>query len=83
MNGSREYPASPSPAASLAGRQREQATLREALATTLAGRGALVLVGGEAGIGKTALAEWLLDAARQQGAAVLIGRCYDPTETPP
>ena len=57
----------------LVGRGREQAALR----------GSLMLVGGEAGVGKTALAEWLLDAARQQGAAVLIGRCYDPTETPP
>src|SRR5262245_66219595 len=67
----------------LVGRTREQATLREALAAALAGRGALVLIGGEAGIGKTALAEAILEEAQQRGALVLVGRCYDLRETPP
>ncbi len=69
--------------ASLVGRTREQALLRDHLAAALAGRGGLTLIGGEAGVGKTALAEWLLAEARQQGALVLVGRCYDLTETPP
>ena len=43
----------PAPPEPLAGREREQALLRERLAAALAGRGALVLIGGEAGIGKT------------------------------
>jgi DNA-binding CsgD family transcriptional regulator len=73
----------PPVAAALIGREREQATLREALAAALGGRGALVLIGGEAGIGKTALAEWLLTEATAQGALVLVGRCYDLAETPP
>jgi DNA-binding CsgD family transcriptional regulator len=67
----------------LVGRDREQATLRDALVTALAGRGSLVLIGGEAGIGKTTLAETLLAEAASQGALVLIGRCYDLSETPP
>jgi DNA-binding CsgD family transcriptional regulator len=57
--------------------------LHEALAATLAGRGSLVLVGGEAGIGKTALAEAILAEATKQGALVLVGRAYDLSETPP
>ena len=40
----------------LVGRAREQGFLREALATAIGGSGRLVLLGGEAGIGKTALA---------------------------
>src|SRR4051812_46850085 len=67
----------------LVGREEERATLRAALAQALAGRGALVLIAGEAGIGKTALAEALLAEARVQGALVLVGRCYDLSETPP
>jgi DNA-binding CsgD family transcriptional regulator len=67
----------------LIGREREQGTLHAAFAAALAGHGSLVLIGGEAGIGKTALAEWLLAAAAQQGALVLVGRCYDLSETPP
>jgi len=69
--------------APLVGRDREQTTLRVALTAALAGHGALVLIGGEAGIGKTALAEWLLAQAEHQGALVLVGRCYDLTETAP
>src|SRR5689334_19634512 len=76
---------SPSPPqhAPLVGREREQAALREALAAALAGRGSLVLIGGEAGIGKTTLAEWALAEATGRGALVLVGRCYDLAETPP
>ena len=67
----------------LVGREREQVTLRDALSATLAGRGSLALIGGEAGIGKTALAEALLHGAARQGALALVGRCYDLSETPP
>jgi tetratricopeptide (TPR) repeat protein len=67
----------------LVGRDRELVLLRAHLAAALAGRGGIVLLGGEAGIGKTALAEVLLAEARDRGALVLIGRCYDLSETPP
>ena len=67
----------------LVGREREQALLAKHFSAALAGRGSLVLIGGEAGIGKTALAEAVAREAAGQGALVLIGRCYDLTETPP
>jgi DNA-binding CsgD family transcriptional regulator len=76
-------PASPHPPVTLIGRERERAVLRYALDAALAGQGSLVLIGGEAGIGKTALAEALCRKAVEQGALVLVGRCYDLTETPP
>ncbi|HET8627905.1 MAG TPA: AAA family ATPase [Thermomicrobiales bacterium] len=67
----------------LVGRAREQAALRDHLAAALAGRGSLVLVGGEAGIGKTALCEVVCAEAITRGARVAAGRCYDLSETPP
>ena len=67
----------------LVGRDHEQALLREHLAAALAGHGSLILIGGEAGIGKTALAEALTAEAAAQGALVLVGRCFDLSETPP
>jgi DNA-binding CsgD family transcriptional regulator/tetratricopeptide (TPR) repeat protein len=67
----------------LVGRDRELETLRRRLEAAIAGQGSLVLVGGEAGIGKTALAERLCREAEQHGALVLTGHCYDLTETPP
>jgi DNA-binding CsgD family transcriptional regulator len=70
-------------APSLVGRERELTTLRAALDAALVGHGSLVLIGGEAGIGKTSLAEWALAEAQEQGATVLAGRCYDLSETPP
>src|SRR5262245_5297864 len=63
----------------LVGRERELAILRAALASAFAGRGGLALIGGEAGIGKTALAEALLGQAAARGALLLVGRCYDLT----
>ena len=73
-------PASPP---SLIGRDRELAVLRERFAAVRAGQGSLVLIGGEAGVGKTALAESLAYEAATWGALVLTGRCYDLMETPP
>lgn len=67
----------------LVGREREQAWLRESLTAALGGQGSLGLIGGEAGIGKTTLAEAVCDEARGCNALVLVGRCYDLTETPP
>ncbi len=53
----------------LVGREREQATLRHALDTMLAGHGSLVLISGEAGLGKTTLVEWLTREAESKAAS--------------
>jgi predicted ATPase len=67
----------------LVGRDKEVDMLRQCLDAALVGHGRLVLIGGDAGVGKTALAEALCREAEEQGALVLVGRCYDLTETPP
>src|SRR5215217_1919145 len=67
----------------LVGRTLEQLFLREELAAVLGGRGRLVLLGGEAGIGKTTLARDLAAEAEARGARVLSGACFDLTNTPP
>lgn len=67
----------------LVGRSRERVFLREAMVDAFAGRGQLVLVGGEAGIGKTTLVRDLLLASEADAALKLTGQCYDLTNTPP
>lgn len=67
----------------LVGREREQAVLGEELASAIDGRGGLVLIAGEAGIGKTTLARDLLREAGRRQVQVLVGHCYDLTNTPP
>jgi predicted ATPase len=71
------------PPPSLVGRDRELALLQEWLTEARDSRGNLVLIGGEVGIGKTALAEELCREAVDAGAHVLTGHWYDRTETPP
>jgi DNA-binding CsgD family transcriptional regulator len=65
------------------GRERELETLRESLEQALQGDGSLLLVSGEAGIGKTALVQMVVADARSQGALVLSGAAYDLSATPP
>jgi tetratricopeptide (TPR) repeat protein len=61
----------------LLGRSRELADLRSALAQSAAGRGALVLLAGEPGIGKTRLASALADLASVEGHRVAWARGWD------
>jgi len=64
------------------GREAELSVLSAALDAAVAGRGGMVLVAGEPGIGKTRLAEELAAGARRQGALVLWGRCYEGEGAP-
>ena len=67
----------------LFGREGEQARLRQMLDHAVGGRGGFALIGGEAGIGKTALATSLAYEARSRGIPVWVGHCYEFVETPP
>jgi DNA-binding SARP family transcriptional activator len=65
------------------GRERELASLGSALDDALAGRGRLVLIGGEPGIGKSRLVEELASRATDGEAEVLWGRCWEAAGAPP
>lgn len=67
----------------IVGRARELDVFRGAFDRMLAGRRQLVLISGEAGIGKTRCAEALADVAEDQGALVLWGRCREEAGAPP
>lgn len=67
----------------LFGRDGEQARLRRLLDAVVGGSGGLVLIGGEAGIGKTALATSIDREARRLGIPVWVGHCYELAATPP
>jgi class 3 adenylate cyclase/tetratricopeptide (TPR) repeat protein len=73
----------PVPTTIIVGREPERSTLRRQLDAAFGGRGRLVLLGGEAGIGKTTLAKDLAADAETRGTCVLTGHCYDLTNTPP
>src|SRR5689334_18296875 len=59
------------------GRAHELAALERLLAAAQAGSGATVVLGGDAGIGKTRLASELAARARDRGFHVLLGRSID------
>ncbi|HKN48850.1 MAG TPA: serine/threonine-protein kinase, partial [Actinomycetota bacterium] len=63
--------------ARLVGRSAELASLKAAVESSVGGRGSLVLVVGEAGMGKSRLVEEATVYARLRGAQVLIGHCYE------
>ena len=75
-------PAVESPRSAFVGRERELAELVGGLDDAFAGRGRLVLVVGEPGIGKSRLAEELIACARTRGARVLVGRCWEAGGAP-
>ena len=60
----------------LVGRSAEQSALFEAY-SSINGGGRIIILEGEAGIGKTRLAEEFLDSVQERGAVVLATRCYE------
>ena len=69
------------PRGALIGREPERARLTAALAAGARGEGSLVLLSGEAGVGKTRMAELVLagtDAVFVRGAATPSGSPYGP-----
>ena len=74
-----ELPARPP----MVGRDAVLGRLTHQLGEAVAGRGGLATVTGEPGIGKTRMLEEVADRARQQGAQVLFGRCFESDWAPP
>jgi DNA-binding CsgD family transcriptional regulator len=59
------------------GRERELRQLESAFGTAAKGDGALILLVGEPGIGKTALCDQLSTFASASGGLPLVGHCYE------
>src|SRR6476620_4260393 len=59
------------------GREAELRQLEASLDAALNGSGRLVLLAGEAGIGKSALVSRFADHALDLGGAVVVGRCLE------
>lgn len=69
-------------AAELIGRNGPAGLIRAQIRRSLDSHGGLVLVTGEAGIGKTSLVAELVNEARPQGAVVVSGTCWDRAGAP-
>ena len=65
------------------GREEERAQLRGLMEQAIAGHGSIVLIRGEPGVGKTRLAQELVQEARQRGMVDRMGRCYEMEGAPP
>src|SRR5215212_9368434 len=64
------------------GRDEELSELRGGLDAALLGRGAVFLIGGSPGVGKSRLVDELARDARERGAEVLWGRCWEAGGAP-
>jgi hypothetical protein len=71
------------PSASFVGRTHELERIRACVQAAANGAGRVVLIAGDAGIGKTAVARQLLALAGQAGAFAAFARCFDGEATPP
>jgi len=67
----------------LVGRQREVVELEAAIEKLLLGHGDLVVVSGDAGIGKTRLCEELAETAASRGVTVAWARCWEAATAAP
>ena len=66
------------------GREKERALLVKPLESALSGNGSITFILGESGIGKTRLAQNILDTAREKGFTCTLAKCpkggvYYPT----
>ena len=64
------------------GREQQLEQLRHGVDEALSGRGGVLLLVGEPGIGKTRTSEELVTYARMRGAQALWGRCYEGEGAP-
>jgi tetratricopeptide (TPR) repeat protein len=64
------------------GREAQRALIAAGVDDAMAGRGRLILIAGEPGIGKTSLADAATEAARARGLRVLWGRCWEAGGAP-
>ena len=72
-----------SSSAAIYGRDPEMAALSEAVQSGLGGRGRVLLLSGDAGIGKTTLAESVATPLRERGEALVYwGRCHQDEGAP-
>jgi DNA-binding CsgD family transcriptional regulator len=67
----------------LVGREGPLAALRARLDAARAGQGQVVLIAGEAGIGKSRLTAEAAASARERGLRVLAGQCFEPDRALP
>src|SRR5262245_19182182 len=67
----------------LRGRDRERLALVAALDAAIAGHGAVAMISGPAGIGKSALAETLASEVEDRGLSVIRGRAWEFADAPP
>ncbi len=78
------HPAMPEPApAVIVGRQHELGRFEGALGRARVGRGSILLVDGEPGVGKTRLLEAMHGTALAAGCQVALARCVEVGGTPP
>ena len=73
----------PREGAAFIGRDAERGLVLQAIEQAGTGRGSMIVLLGDAGAGKTRLAEDVLAAARRRGCQTLTGRCYEQDDTPP
>ncbi|MFB9177306.1 BTAD domain-containing putative transcriptional regulator [Dactylosporangium sucinum] len=66
----------------LVGRAAEEQHVADRIAQAGAGRGGVLLVVGEAGVGKSLLAEWAAATAERHGLATAWSRCVEAGATP-
>ena len=70
------------PAEMLVGRRLATGALRSAVDAAVGGAGGVVLLAGEAGMGKTALASEAVAYAKTRGAAAVWGTCWEGDGAP-